>query len=129
VSNSINVIEAVEWREPAPGGGSQAQVFHLAVLKGPKRNPHEHLFQHVLVLPDTEESYSQAAALCWRWKDIQMFHSGDRELTAVLYERQGLGARGIDEASRLLKRQDIQVARLHDVPSIAEKLQGQGKLF
>ena len=26
----ISAIEAVEWREPAPGGGSQAQVFRLA---------------------------------------------------------------------------------------------------
>ncbi len=23
-------IEAVEWRQPAPGGGSQAQIFRLA---------------------------------------------------------------------------------------------------
>jgi hypothetical protein len=26
----ISVFEAAEWREPAPGGGSQAQVFRLA---------------------------------------------------------------------------------------------------
>src|SRR2546425_7990873 len=39
----ISVFEAVEWREPAPGGGSQAQVFRLvdgrfAIVKFPE-NP------------------------------------------------------------------------------------------
>jgi hypothetical protein len=28
-NGAIPVFEAVEWREPAPGGGSQAQVFRL----------------------------------------------------------------------------------------------------
>jgi len=43
VNGPIPVFEAVEWREPAPGGGSQAQVFRLsdgrfAVVKFPE-NP------------------------------------------------------------------------------------------
>jgi hypothetical protein len=29
MSGPIPVFEAVEWREPAPGGGSQAQIFRL----------------------------------------------------------------------------------------------------
>ena len=27
---AIAVLEAVEWREPAPGGGSKSQIFRLA---------------------------------------------------------------------------------------------------
>ena len=43
MSGPIPVLEAVEWREPAPGGGSQAQVFRLsdgrfAIVKFPE-NP------------------------------------------------------------------------------------------
>lgn len=43
---AIAVLEAVEWREPAPGGGSQAQVFRLvdgrfAIVKFPENNQGE----------------------------------------------------------------------------------------
>jgi hypothetical protein len=44
----ISVFEAVEWREPAPGGGSQAQVFRLsdgrfAIVKFPENPQGEHV--------------------------------------------------------------------------------------
>ncbi|MDP9097708.1 MAG: hypothetical protein M3N48_01765 [Verrucomicrobiota bacterium] len=46
MNGEIPVIEAVEWREPAPGGGSQAQVFRLsdgrfALVKFPENSQGE----------------------------------------------------------------------------------------
>src|ERR1700674_1188328 len=46
---AISVLEAVEWREPAPGGGSRSQIFRLAdgrfaVVKFPENPQGERVF-------------------------------------------------------------------------------------
>lgn len=104
-------------------------VFDLAVFGGTKKNPKEHLFQHVILLPDPEESFDQAAALTWRWQDIKAANHKDRKLTAILYGRSE--ARGSTDARNLLEDQDIEVARITQLRSVVEKLmdQGQERLF
>jgi hypothetical protein len=48
------VLEAVEWREPAPGGGSQSQVFRLsdgrfAIIKFPENGQGERVLANELL--------------------------------------------------------------------------------
>ncbi len=110
-------------------GASHRNVFDLAVLKGTKKKPREHLFHHLLVLPEAEESFTQAAALCWRWSDIRSANHAERQLTAVPYERGNSHPRMIADAARILKDQDIEVARIDQLPSLVRKLNDQGALF
>jgi hypothetical protein len=110
-------------------GAIHENVFDLAVISGTKRKRREHLFQHLLMLHDPEESFTQAAGLVWRWGDIKAANHADRQLTAVLYERGDHNARGVVDATKLLRKQNIDVARLHDLPSLVRKMDNQGRLF
>jgi hypothetical protein len=76
-----------------------------------------------------EESYTQAAGLCWRWKDIVARNGADRHLTAVLYERDVERASNAVDAVRLLKKQEIAVARLDQLPKLARKFDRQKLLM
>lgn len=107
------------------GASSHKNVFDLAVLSGTRRRPSEHLFQHILALPDPEDSYTQAAALCWRWDDVQKHNHVNRLLTAVLYERPDQRARGVNEASSLLREQEIEVIPLDALPAKAKSMESQ----
>src|SRR5882724_11661927 len=100
-------------------GVKHKSVFDLAMHTGTKRKPKEHIFQHLLVLPDAEDTLTQAAGLCWRWEDVCKANHADRDLTAVLYTRAGHHQKNSEsvEAVRLLKREEIQVVPLADFPS------------
>jgi hypothetical protein len=104
-------------------------TFDLAMLSRTKKGRREHLFQHLLMLPDAEESFTQTAALCWRWADVRARNGADRHLTAVLYERGDERTRGVPDATHLLKREQIDFAHLKELPEFVRKLQGQGELL
>jgi hypothetical protein len=110
-------------------GAIHKNVFDLAVTSTVKRKPTEHLFHHLLVLADVEESFTQAAALSWRWSDIHRANQVDRQLTAVLYERGTDRAREIPDTTRLLRNDHIEVAQLDELPSLVRKLEDQRRLF
>ena len=110
-------------------GAIHKSTFDLAVLSRTRKGRREHLFQHLLMLPDAEESFTQAAALCWRWTDVQARNGADRQLTAVLYERGDERARGLPDTTHLLKREQIDFAHLKELPEFVRKLQGQGELL
>jgi hypothetical protein len=88
----------------------------------------EHLFHHVLLLANPEETFNQAAGLSCRWVDITARNHVDRDLTAILYKREGLLAKGVEDATDLLKESNIGVTSLGDVPKLAEKLKTLGEL-
>jgi hypothetical protein len=109
-------------------GKLHKSIFDLAVRVGPKRDQIEKVFQHLLVLPDAEDTFTQAAGLVWRWSDIEARNSTKRTLTAVLYGRR-VQRLAIRDASKLLKQQDIELAHVSDLPKLARELQEQRELL
>jgi len=111
-------------------GANHKSVFDLVVYDGGPKKRREHLFQHVLVLPDAEETYTQAAGLCCRWGDVLAANHADRELTAVFYHRPGTraGSAVTTDALKLLRHEKISVADIHDVPTSAQRYSAQQRL-
>jgi len=50
-------------------GKMHRSVFDLAIRVGAKKDKMEHVYQHLLVLPDQEQSFTQAAGLVWKWEE------------------------------------------------------------
>jgi hypothetical protein len=98
-----------------------------AVLMPRQRGP-EQLFHHVLVLPNPEDSFDQAAALARRWMDVRQANGKSRRLTAVFYKRGGGKVRPDSEAEALLENDKIDVATLSALPDLVKKLDPQGSL-
>jgi hypothetical protein len=107
------------------GASSHYSTFDLVLHSRTKRKLHERLFHHLLVLPDAEDSYTQAAGLAWRWQDVTERNGADRELTAVLYERSDQRSRGIADAMKLLKKEDIAVIDLKELREVAKQVDPQ----
>ena len=78
-----------------------------------------------MLLPDAEESYTQAAALCWRWQDVTERNGADRELTAVLYERPSQHSRGVVDTVKLLEKEKIEVIDLKQLREVARQVDPQ----
>ncbi|GEM_PF-6972767 len=103
-------------------GASHNNKIDLVVLTETKKKTREHLYQHLLLLPDAEETFTQAAALCWRWSDINEANHFDRQLTAVLYGRPDRPARGLPDSSRLLKKENIAIVKIGELSQLAQQL-------
>jgi hypothetical protein len=110
-------------------GARHVNHFDVAVLQPGRPKVREFLFHHVLMLPEPEESFDQAAALCWRWGDIRSAGNGHRRLTAVLYGRGGEPMRGLGNSTTILKDSKIEVARLSELPRLAEELRDEYPLI
>jgi hypothetical protein len=118
------VIRSYEVR-----GAKHKNVFDLVVRRGSPRKRREDLFQHLLVLPDAEDTFTQAAGLCWRWDDVRAANHAERHLTAVLYHRPGISGSAVPgDALKILKQERISVVKMVDVPSVAQKYTEQQKL-
>ncbi len=102
--------------------------FDVAIVP-PRRASSVRLFHHVLVLPDSEESYDQAAALARRWIDVRERSGNHKSLTAVFYSRTDTPVAPPEEATALLKHDKIQAASLDDLVEIASDLDSQTRLF
>jgi hypothetical protein len=107
------------------GKSSHVSTFDLALHSGGKKKPRERLFQHLLVLPDAEDSYTQAAGLCWRWEDVRARDGAERELTAVLYKRPHQRLRETEDAIKLLRKEDIEVLDLRELREVAKEVDPQ----
>src|SRR5438093_954547 len=90
-------------------GSVHRNKFDVALVP-PSRASTVLLFHHVLVLPDAEESYDQAAALARRWMDALQKSDNHKSLTAVFYSRGDARASPPSEAAALLKQHHIQAA-------------------
>jgi hypothetical protein len=108
-------------------GKMHRSVFDLAIRIGAKKAHKEHVYQHLLVLPDAEESFTQAAGLAWKWDDIREKNGADRKLTAVLYGRRH--QKPGDDTAKLLKSEEIGIAHVADLPELARKYHGQTQMF
>jgi hypothetical protein len=106
-------------------GKAQRCVFDLAVMGGTEKKPAEQLFHHLLLLPNADESLQNAAGLCFRWEDILSMNHVTRDLTAVLYEMNGSESAAMREAVRLLKKREIKVATMGQLPTIAARVSAQ----
>lgn len=107
------------------GASSHVTTFDLALRSGTRKKPQEHLFHHLLLLPDAEDSYTQAAALCWRWQDVRAANHAHRQLTAVLYERPEQRSHGVADATKLLRQEQIEAVGLNRLPAVARTIEGQ----
>lgn len=101
--------------------------FDLAIV--PPRQDPIRLFHHVLVLPDAEESYDQAAALARRWIDVREIGGNGRMLTAVFYSRDNPAEAELPEATELLRHDHIEVANISKLRVIADSMEPQEALF
>jgi len=106
-------------------GQKHTSVFDAAVVTRSGRQSREHLFHHVLLLPDAEESFNQAASLLWKWHDVREKNGKDRELTAVMFSREGTRREGVEEAKTVLRKDNVQIAEVSQLPRLAKRLEPQ----
>jgi hypothetical protein len=109
-------------------GKKRLSTFDAALVVRRRSRPVEHLFHHVLLLPDAEESFNQAASLLWKWNDVQAKNGKDRNLTAVLYSREGVKREGLKEAKSVLEKDKVRVVDVKDVTEIVREVDPQLKL-
>ena len=102
--------------------------FDLAIVS-PRQDATIRLFHHVLILPDAEESYDQAAALARRWIDVREADGNGKALTAVFYSRDNPTEAELPEAARLLRHDHIDIASISKLRTIADSLEPQAALF
>ena len=86
------------------------------------------IFHHVLVLPDPEDTYDQAAALARRWIDVRDV-GNHKQLTAVLYSRENPTQVKAPDATELLKHDHIEVVNVAKLRSVATRLEPQTELL
>ena len=113
-------------RDVEVAGQIHLNRFDAALV--PSRRHNVRLFQHVLVLPEPEESYDQAAAVARRWLDVKAAEGPPCFMTAVLYSRENPGQAEMPDAIELLENDGIEIANLSGLPAIAAKLD-QPRLF
>ena len=109
-------------------GQKHTSVFDAAIVMKRRTHSVEHLFHHVLLMPDAEESFNQAASLLWKWNDVQERNGKDRDLTAVLFSRGGVKREGVEEAKSILKKDKVRVAEVRQVPGIVRDVGPQLRL-
>jgi len=110
-------------------GQKHTTIFDAAVIVKRRTHAVEHLFHHVLLLPGAEESFNQAASLLWKWNDVQERNGKDRDLTAVLFSRQGVKREGVEEAKSVLKKDKVRVAEVGQVPDVLRDVDPQLRLL
>jgi hypothetical protein len=83
--------------------------------------------QHVLVLPEIEETYHEAAALARIWQDIRS-RQRTSSLTAVFYSTNGVPKSKLKAGEELLAADDIEAVYSAQLPTHYGELLGQQKL-
>lgn len=109
-------------------GQKHTSIFDAALVVKSGKKPTEHLFHHVLMLPDAEESFNQAASLLWKWQDVRDRNGKARDLTAVLFSREGAKRVGIEEAKSVLKKDKVQITEVEQLGEVARKAHPQLRL-
>jgi hypothetical protein len=97
-------------------------IIDLALVSKRKTRRIEHLFQHLLLLPDAEENYTQAAGLCYKWLDIQRANHATRDMTAVLYGRKPQDPKSLKDSLKILRKEEVKVVRLTELPAVVRRI-------
>jgi hypothetical protein len=87
----------------------------------------KHFLHHILVLPQLEETYHEAAALARIWQDIRPTHR-KASLTAVFYSTNGIPKAALKAGEKMLERDDIEAVYAKELPRHYDELLGQLKI-
>jgi hypothetical protein len=117
--------------------GLRREEFEVeAKVKGRSREWHldvripqaKRYLHHILVLPELEETFHEAAALARIWQDVQPSQQKS-ELTAVFYSSNGIPKTELKAGEKLLKSDDIRTVYVSELPHYLTELRGQQRLF
>jgi hypothetical protein len=109
--------------EVEPKVKGRTRDWHLDVrIPQAKRYLH-----HILVLPELEETYHEAAALARIWQDVQPSHR-NAELTAVFYSTNGIPKAALKAGEKLLARDRIETVYAKELSRHYSELLGQLKI-
>jgi hypothetical protein len=86
------------------------------------------LLQHILVLPDLEETYHEAAALARIWQDVRRPRTS-AGLTAVFYSENGVNKSKLEAGQRLLEKDGVETIYAKELPYYCKELVGQQPLM
>jgi len=116
--------------EPKVRGKTREWQFDLEIRPAPR--PRAYYVQHILVVPDLEETYQETAALARIWQDVLSgFRTKPREakLTAVYYAKNGIQRSKLEAAEKLLNADDIDAVYRPELPKYYREVAGQKRLF
>jgi Protein of unknown function (DUF3037) len=83
--------------------------------------------QHILVLPDVEETLHETAAVGRIWQDVKVRHR-NAGLTAVFFSQNGIPRGVLRDSEKLLKKDAVETIHINDLPSHLKELRGQLRL-
>jgi hypothetical protein len=111
--------------EPSITGSTRLWHFDLRIRRARR------YLQHVLVLPEIEETFHEAAAVARIWQDVQARHArADVSLTAVFYSRNGMPEKAeLEPGEKLLKKDRINTVYAKELPRYYAELVGQSHLW
>jgi hypothetical protein len=115
----------------APIVSGKTRKWTLDLQVRPRERPTGVFLQHILVLPDVEETYQETAAIARIWQDIkqrQKSRTRSGGLTAVYYSKNGVPRRQLKAAEELLAEDKITVIYSGDLPAYYKELAGQQRL-
>jgi|SRR2546422_10853223 len=108
--------------DPAVKG--HTREWHLDV-RIPRAN---YFLQHILVLPELEETYREAAALARIWQDVRRERQAG-QLTAVFYSQNGIPRGKLRAGEELLAADNITAVYAPELPKFYRELVGQRRLW
>lgn len=112
--------------EPRVLGKTRKWTFDLQVRA--RTRPTGLFLQHILVLPDVEETYQETAALARIWQDVKEARGRNAALTAVYYSRNGIPKNKLKAAQELLADDKITSLYSSDLLAYCHELAGQQRL-
>jgi len=111
---------------PTVSGKTRKWTFDVEIR--PRARPAGLFLQHILVLPDVEETYHETAALARIWQDAREGGARRGALTAVYYSRNGVSRRQLKAAEGLLADDEIRTIYAGDLLTYYKELSGQQRL-
>jgi hypothetical protein len=111
--------------DPTVKGRTREWKFDVRIATRASR-----LLQHILVLPDLEETYHEAAALARIWQDVRPARASSAPgLTAVFYSENGVNKSKLAAGERLLEDDGIETVYAKELPHFYKELAGQTRLI
>lgn len=111
---------------PTVSGKTRKWTFDVEIR--PRTRAAGLFLQHILVLPDVEETYHETAALARIWQDARGGDARRGALTAVYYSRNGVSRRQLKAAEGLLAEDEIRTIYAGDLLTYYKELAGQQRL-
>ncbi len=108
--------------EPIVTGSTRTWRFDLKVV------PAARYIQHILALPDLEETMVETAALARIWQDVEGRHR-NAKLTAVYYSENGVARNTLRDGEKLLAKDRIETIYAEELREHYAHLLGQKRLL